>query len=116
MKPITAEYSIIGMDQIYQDPKPEERIELYGDENMYNYLEELAQILSDLSPGRLFLLGKLYSQSPTEILTGYFGGDEINIAEDGTYFKIEGDSLYKLVDENTGLRWEFNGHDIFEKL
>lgn len=115
MKSIQAEYYLLGTEKL--NPDPEETIVLYGNENMYNYMEELAQILSSLAPNRLYALGQLYTHDEESyIITAFLNGEEINIAEDGSYFMIDGDSLFKLVDTEEGLRLECESHEIYEEF
>ena len=113
MKPV--EYIIAGMDHLHHDIQPENCIILYGDDTMYNFLEELAKILSDLAPNRLYVVGHFYTyEEEPFIITGFLNGKELFIADNGAYYIIVGQSKYKLVDTADGLAWSYDSDNIYE--
>lgn len=79
---------------------------LYGNENQFVFMLDLCRWLSALAPKRLVELVHYAYGSKGTISEVRFDGQEIDIDDDGRYYKFEGDDYYVLKDSTEGLSWE----------
>ena len=116
MKKIAAEYCIRAVDSFR--PGNKAAFTIYGDDTTYNFLEELAQHLSSINQNLLFTVEHLYAEEPEPfVMLAFFDGKECGISdEDGSYFVIDCDAIYKIVDTDDGLRLAFESCDIYSDL
>lgn len=84
-------------------------VQLYGDDSQFFNMLELCRWLTFLSPQ--WIVEYLHYEYSSEGTVGeiYFDGKEIDIDENGNYYKIEEDCIYILKDTENGLDWEYAG-------
>jgi hypothetical protein len=89
------------------DADPEQTVMLYSEEHQFEFMSQMARLLSVMHPNWLVEFGHYGYGKEGSVGEAFFAGEEINPCEYGGYWKLVGDDVYILTDSADGLDWVY---------